>query len=245
MAVELTDAQKRSVARGNAATIVRLLTDAGVDATDTDAIAAAVERIMAGVAEEYDIDADIVEDAAEAISESAVAYAVNFGGATADKVAKVASEAAAAITEAVVEAAIEKGATEAETVEAVAAASAGAVQGSTDAAIAAGADLAEVVGKVAEGTIEGAAQGAANSGTDVQTMAEAANEGNEKGAGETGITEVLEGVEKTGDITVAKVTANPPTLKTRETETTNETETKKYIEKYIERYDNDGDLQSP
>jgi len=209
-AIELTSAQKRQIARGNKQTVIAVLQAAGVSATDSAAITAAVEEIMTQVANEYDLDADVIGDASEAIVEGAVEYAVDEGNATSTEIVNVAGAVAAAVTEAVVEVGDDLGSSSSEIVDAVQAASSGAIEGSTDAAVGAGADLIDVSGAVAKGTVTGAAQGASNTNTDVDLVAEAADDGNDDGASATGISDVLIGVEDSSQDTVDEVTADPP-----------------------------------
>jgi hypothetical protein len=194
-AITLTSAQKRSIAQGRGdkeATVTAVLKAAGVDATDSAEISAAVEEIMFEVATEYEVDPGVVQAAAEGIAEAAIRYAVEEGNPSYSEVAEVAKAVAAAITKTVVEVAADLKVSTSKTAYAVRAASVGTILGTilgADFEISdAGADLDEVAGAVAAGNVEGAAQGAENTNTDIRVVAEAAFEGNIFGAEDQAVT---------------------------------------------------------
>ena len=214
--ITLTPDQRQQIAQGNKQTVLQVLRAAGVDATDSAAIAAAIQTIMADVTTQFNADADVVAEAAEAASNAAMDFAVDDGGATPAQAADVASAASSAVTKAVVQSAAGLNVSSVQLNAAVQSAAKGTILGTFAGSVGGRADVRTVAALVATGNVQGAAQGAANSGVVVASIAAAAGRGNDDGYAR-GDTAVKQGIDSVNREVVSQVTTNPPAPETNNT----------------------------
>jgi hypothetical protein len=141
--------------------VLDALAASGVDLTDADAVATAVDAIMSQVlAETGTTSTDVITSVSSVVTEAAVEAAASAG---ADATA-VASSVSSAVVRSTVRAAATTGT---DVAAATSAATSGSQSGSTNAAQSSGLDVVSVSAAASSGANQGAAQGAADAGIPV------------------------------------------------------------------------------